>query len=144
MYNNTSPVDVASTLALSPTITGSSLASVDPTQPTVGNGAALTLSNLGTSTAPGDEIGGQTMLQFLSSLAAQVGQQTANAQSGQSVSTQLVTLRRKRSRRRSRAFPSMRREAINVMELQQGYQAAGKMVGVVNSLAQTLMSMVTA
>jgi flagellar hook-associated protein 1 FlgK len=139
-YNNASPVDVASTLALSSTITASSLASVDPTQPTVGNGAALTLSNLGSSTNPADQIGGQTMLQFLSSVAAQVGQQASNAQTGQSASTQAVT--QAQAVQTQISGVSLDAEAINVMELQQGYQAAGKMVSVVDSLAQTLMSMV--
>lgn len=139
-YNNTSPVDTASTLALSSTITASSLASVDPTQPAVGNGAALTLSNLGTSTNPADQIGGQTMLQFLSNLAAQVGQQASNAQTGQTAATQAVT--QAQAVQTQISGVSLDAEAINVMELQQGYQAAGKMVSVVDSLAQTLMSMV--
>lgn len=57
-YNNTSPVDVASTLKLNPSITASGLAPVDPGPPAVSNGAALTLSNLGQSTNPADQIGG--------------------------------------------------------------------------------------
>lgn len=33
-------------------------------------------------------------------------------------------------------------EAVNVQELQEGYQAAGKMVSVVDNLTQTLLNMV--
>jgi flagellar hook-associated protein 1 FlgK len=139
-YNNASPVSVASTLKLNPAITASTLASVDPTNPTVGNGAALTLSNLGSSTNPADQIGGQTILQFLSNLAAQVGQQTANAQTGQSLHTQMLT--QAQALQTQISGVSLDAEAIHVMELQQGYQAAGKMVSVVNSLAQTLINMV--
>ena len=37
---------------------------------------------------------------------------------------------------------SLDAEAMNVMELQQGYEAAGKMVSVIDSLAQTLLNMI--
>jgi flagellar hook-associated protein 1 FlgK len=69
-----------------------------------------------------------------------VGQQASNAQTGQSASTQAVT--QAQAVQTQISGVSLDAEAINVMELQQGYQAAGKMVSVVDSLAQTLMSMV--
>jgi flagellar hook-associated protein 1 FlgK len=140
-YNATSPVDVASTLTLNPNITASGLAPADAGPPPVGNGAALALSHLGQSTDPANEIGGQTILQFLSSAATQVGQQASDAQTGQNQSTQLLT--------QAQAFQaqisgvSLDAEAINVMELQQGYQAAGKIVSVIDGLAQTLINMAT-
>ncbi len=39
---------------------------------------------------------------------------------------------------------SLDAEAINVMELQKGYQAAGQMVSVINSLVGTLLDMIPA
>ncbi len=139
-YNAASPVDVASTLTLDPNITASGLAPADAGPPPVSNGAALALSNLGQSTDPSVEIGGQTILQFLSSMATQVGQEASNAQTGQTQSGQLLA--------QAQAFQtqvsgvSLDAEAVNVMELQQGYQAAGKMVSVIDSLAQTLINMI--
>jgi flagellar hook-associated protein 1 FlgK len=136
-YDATSPVDVASTLTVNPNLTTSGLA---PADATTSNGAALALSNLGASTDPSVEIGGQTLLGFLSSMATQVGQQASNAQTGQTQSGQ--SLAQAQAFQTQMSGVSLDAEAVNVMELQQGYDAAGKMVSVIDSLAQTLLDMV--
>jgi len=139
-YSSTSPVDVAATLALNPAITAAGLAPSAVGPPVVANGAALELSNLGDSTAPADEIGGQTINQFAAGIATQVGQQAANAQTGQTLQTQLVS--QAQAVQTQISGVSLNAEAVQVVELQQGYDAAGKMVGVIDSLASTLMSMI--
>ncbi len=136
-YDVTSPTDVASTLTLAPGITSSTLA---PANSSSSNGAALTLANLGQSTAAGDEIGGQTILQFLSSMATLVGQQASDAQNGQNLAAQ--SLAQAQAVQTQISGVSLDAEAINVMELQKGYQAAGQMVSVINSLADTLLNMI--
>jgi flagellar hook-associated protein 1 FlgK len=136
-YDVTSPTDVASTLTLAPGITASTLA---PANASSSNGAALTLANLGQSTAPGDVIAGQTILQFLGSMATQVGQQASNAQAGQNVAAQ--SLAQAQAVQTQISGVSLDAEAINVMELQKGYQAAGQMVNVIDNLAQTLLNMI--
>jgi flagellar hook-associated protein 1 len=136
-YDAASPTDVASTLTLDPNITASTLAPADASS---SNGAALTLANLGQSTAAGDEISGQTILQFLSSMATQVGQQAADAQTGQNVAAQ--SLAQAQAVQTQISGVSLDAEAINVMELQKGYQAAGQMVTVINSLADALLNMI--
>jgi flagellar hook-associated protein 1 FlgK len=141
-YDATSPTDVAATLTLDPNITASTLAPADPGPPSVSNGAALTLSNLGQSTAPGDEIAGQTILQFLGSIATQVGQQASDAQTGQNLAAQ--SLAQAQAIQTQVSGVSLDAEAINVLELQKGYQAAGQMVSVINSLAATLLNMIPA
>jgi flagellar hook-associated protein 1 len=139
-YDATSPTDVASTLTVDPNITPSTLAPADAGPPAVSNGAALALSNLGNSTAPSAEINGQTILQFLNATATQVGQQASNAQTGENSATQLLT--------QAQAFQtqisgvSLDAQAVNVQELQEGYQAAGKMVSVIDDLTQTLLDMI--
>jgi flagellar hook-associated protein 1 FlgK len=139
-YDATSPTDVASTLTVDPNITPSTLAPATVGPPPTSNGAALTLANLGQSTAPGDEINGQTMLQFLGSMAAQVGQQASDAQTGQNLAAQ--SLAQAQAVQTQISGVSLDSEAINVMELQKGYQAAGQMVSVINSLAETLLNMI--
>jgi flagellar hook-associated protein 1 FlgK len=136
-YNPASPVDVAATLALNPAITPGGLAPADASG---GNGAALELSNLGNSTAPADEIGGQTILQYAASTATQVGQHASDAQTGQTLHTQLVA--QAQAVQNQFSGVSLDAEAALVLQLQQGYDAAGKMVSVVDSLATTLISMV--
>ena len=139
-YSSASPVDVAATLARNPAITPAGLAPSAVGPPVVANGAALELSNLGNSTAPADEIGGQTINQFAAGIATQVGQQAANAQTGQALQTQLVS--QAQAVQTQISGISLNAEAVQVVELQQGYDAAVNLVGVIDSLASTLMSMI--
>lgn len=139
-YSAASPVDVAATLAVNPAITPAALAPSDPGPPPVGNGAALELSNLGSSTDPADEIDGQTITQYASSIATQVGQQTSNAQNNQALQTQLVA--QAQAVQTQISGVSLNAEAVQVIELQQGYDAAGKMVSVIDSLSTTLINMI--
>ena len=138
-YDATDPSDVAQTLALDPTTTASNLAPVAPGPPAVSNGAALQLSNLGNSTAPADQIGGQTILQFLSGMATQAGQNAANATAGSDLHTQLLT--QSQALQTQVSGVSLDAEAAQVLQLQQEYQAAGKMVTVIDTLANTLITM---
>ncbi len=140
-YNASSPVIVAASLTLDPNITLAKLAPAQTGPPAVGNGAALTLSNLGNSTAPADQIAGQTILQFLSTIAAHVGQQASDAHSGQDLHTQLLS--QARTIQDQFSGVSLDAEAVQVLELQKGYQAAAKMVSVIDSLTTTLINMVT-
>ena len=136
-YSSASPVDIAATLAVNPAITTAGLA---PANGSGGNGAALELSNLGDSTAPADEINGQTVVQYAAAMAAQVGQQISNAQSGATLHTQLLS--QAQALQTQISGVSLNAEAALVMQLQQGYDAAGKMVSVIGSLATTLINMI--
>ena len=140
-YNNATPVDIARTLTLDPNITPAGLAAIDPGPPSVDNGTALQLSNLGNSTNAADQISGQTILQFLNAMAAQAGQQASDAQSGNDLHTQLLA--QARSLQTQVSGVSLDAEAIKVMELQKGYEAAGKMVSVIDGLTNTLINMIT-
>jgi flagellar hook-associated protein 1 FlgK len=138
-YNSSTPVDIAATLNLDPNITAAGLAPTDPGPPPVANGAALTLAGLGDSTALGDTINGQSINQFVGTLAAQTGQQAADAQNGQSLHAQLLA--QAQALQTQISGVSLDAEAVQVLELQKGYDAAGKMISVVNSLATTLLNM---
>jgi flagellar hook-associated protein 1 FlgK len=139
-YNAGSPAGIAQTLALDPNITAGTLAPVNPGPPVVSNGAALQLAGLGNSTNPADQIAGQTMLQFLSSMATQAGQSASDAQTGSNLHAQLLA--QSRSLQTQVSGISLDAEAAQVLQLQQGYQAASKMVSVINSLSDALLNMV--
>jgi len=139
-YNAASPAGIAQTLALDPNITAGTLAPVNPGPPVVSNGAALQLAGLGRSTNPADQISGQTILQFLSSMATQAGQSASDAQTGNNLHTQLLA--QSRSLQTQVSGVSLDAEAAQVLQLQQGYQAASKMVSVINTLSDALLNMV--
>jgi flagellar hook-associated protein 1 FlgK len=138
-YNTAGAADVAHTLAISSTITASTLAPADPGPPVVSNGAALQLSNLGSSTAAADQISGQTILQFLGNMATSAGQSASDATTGNDLHTQLLA--QARSLQTQISGISLDAEAVQVLQLQKAYQAASKMVTVINSLADTLLNM---
>jgi flagellar hook-associated protein 1 FlgK len=138
-YGTAGAANVAQTLKLDANITPAALAPASPGPPAVSNGAALQLANLGGSTNPADAIGGQTILQFLSGMATQAGQSASDAQTGNDLHTQLLA--QSRSLQTQISGVSLDAEAVQVLQLQQGYQAASKMVSVINSLADSLLNM---
>jgi flagellar hook-associated protein 1 len=139
-YDTSSDANVARSLALDPNATAANLAPVDPGPPAVSNGIALTLAGLGDSHAAADLINGQTILQFYSSAASLVGQQSADATQGQSLAT--TSLAQAQAFRSQVSGVSLDEEAVRVMELQRGYQAASQLISVVDQLTQTLIDMV--
>jgi flagellar hook-associated protein 1 FlgK len=140
-YDASSDADTAGSLAIDPNITAGTLAALDPGPPQVSNGIALTLSNLGNSTAPTDTINGKSILDFLNAQTQIIGQQVSDASSGETVAQQSVT--QAQALRTQVSGVSLDAEAINVMELQRGYQAISKMISVLDGLTDTLINMVT-
>lgn len=138
-YDTTSAANVARTLAVDPGAAASGLAAIAPGPPVVGNGAALQLANLGNSTAAGDTISGQSILTYYGSMAAQVGQQKANATNGQNLQTTLVS--QAQAFRTTVSGVSLDQEATTIIQLQRSYQAVSHMVNVIDSLTQALLAM---
>ena len=66
--------------------------------------------------------------------------QASDAQTGQTLHTQLLS--QAQAVQTQISGVSLDAEAALVMQLQQGYDAAGKMVSVIGSLANTLINMV--
>jgi flagellar hook-associated protein 1 FlgK len=139
-YDASSGANTARSLAINPNITSNTLAALQLGPPQVANGIALALSGLGDSTAAADTIGGKSILDFLNGQTQVLGQQVANAISGQTVAQRSLT--QAQAMRTQVSGVSLNEEAINVMELQRGYQAISKMISVIDGLTDTLINMV--
>jgi flagellar hook-associated protein 1 FlgK len=139
-YDASSAANTARSLTINPNITATTLAALDPGPPQVANGIALSVSNLGNSTAVTDTIGGKSILDFLNGQTQIIGQQVASATSGQTVAQQALT--QAQAMRTQVSGVSLNEEAVNVMELQRGYQAISKMITVLDGLTDTLINMV--
>jgi flagellar hook-associated protein 1 FlgK len=137
-YNAAAPAGIAGTLAVSSTITGSQLAAADVGPPPVANGAALTLASLD-STSPGP-VDGQGFTQYFSSLTSAVGNAANNANNAATSQSQLVA--QAKSLQQQVSGVSLDEEAIRLVQLQSSYQAASKVVTVIDQLTQSLMTMV--
>jgi len=139
-YDTTSGANTARSLAINPNITTNTLAAQDPGPPQVANGIALTLSNLGNSTASTDTIDGKSILDFLNAQTQTIGQQASDASSGQTVAQQAVT--QAQALRTQKSGVSLDGEAVEIMDLQRSYQAMSKMITVIDGLTDTLINMV--
>ena len=129
--------NVAATIAVNPAITPSQLAAVDPATG-VSNGTALALSNLDSNQST--FINGLSFSQFFASLATRVGSQISSATTSAQVQQQAVS--QAQSVRQQISGVSLDEEATRLIQLQSAYQAASKVVTVIDELTQTLINMV--
>jgi flagellar hook-associated protein 1 FlgK len=122
---------------MSSTITPGQLAAIDPGPPEVDNGIPLALANLATPQTAADEINGMSYTQFYGNMAAQLGTAISTAQSNQTTSqdalTQAQTLRQQSS------GVDLNQEAIKVLQFQQSYDAATKMVTILDQVTQDFL-----
>lgn len=139
-YDSSNITNVANSLALNPNATVTTLAPVNPGPPPMANGIAQSLADLGTSTNPADQINGSTILDYYAQTAAQVGQTVSSANNAQSTATS--QLAQAQGLRTSVSGVSLDEEAVKLMQYQRGYQAASKLISVMDSLVQTLLDMV--
>ncbi len=134
----TSPVNAASSIAVAAGFQPSDLVAADPGPPPVSNGLALKLANLANDTTNG--VQGQTLSGFFSSIAGSVGSMLNQAKTDSTVNQQ--TLSQAQNLRQQLSGVSLDTEAVNMMQLQRSYQAASKVITVVDELTQNLMDMV--
>ena len=139
-YNPASPSGIASSLAVSSTITGSALAAASPGPPFTANGTALTLAGLDTST-PGP-INGEGFTQYFGSLVSTVGNAVNNANAGATAQAGLVA--QAKSLQQQVSGVSLDEEAVRLVQLQGAYQAASKVVTVIDQSLQSLLALIPA
>jgi flagellar hook-associated protein 1 FlgK len=137
-YTAGDPAGVASSINVNPAATPGQLAATDPGPPVVSNGIALKLANLDSPTNP--QIGGLSFTQYFSSLVSQVGNAVSNATSGATAQAQVVA--QAKSLQQQLSGVNINEEAIRLVQLQSSYQAASKVVTVIDQLTQTLMNIV--
>jgi len=133
LFSYNLPGDAASTLALT-TITPEQLAAASTTAPG-GNGNALDLANLGRTLTTN----GQSFAGFYGKLVASVGRELATAGENQDTQRQLVA--QARVLRADLQGVSLDEEAARLVELQRAYQAAARMVTVLDELTAATINM---
>ena len=100
-----------------------------------GNGNALNLANLANAQA----MNGYTFAQYYGNLGGRLGSDLAASKDGQSSKSAL--LNQAQALREKVSGVSLDEEAQNLMEYQRSYQAVSKMLGILNSITNTLMNM---
>lgn len=137
-YNAASPAGIAASLSVNPALTPGGLAATNPGPPVESNGIALQLAGL--DNAPGGQIGGMGFTQYFGTLVSQVGNAVSNASTSATAQTQLVAQAKNLQQQLSGV--NLDDEAIRLVQLQSSYQAASKVVTVIDELTQSLMTMV--
>jgi len=131
-YNATTGAAV--TLAVNPLTTDQIAAALPGSAG--GNGNALALANL----ANAKTVQGYSFEQFYGTIGGQVGSDVSGARNN--ATTQQSLLNQAQTLRQQVSGVSLDGEAENLIEFQRAYQAASKMIGVLNSVTDTLMNMV--
>jgi len=135
-YDNSDPTVAAASLAVNAKITPDMLAPVDSSGNA--NGNALQLASLANSTAFGG-INGQTYSNFFAGMTSYIGNEnataTGNQQAQQQVADQAKALRDQIS------GVSLDQQAIVMTQFQNSYNAAAKLVTVLDTLTQTTIDM---
>ncbi len=116
-------------------ITGEELAAAEPSAPG-GNANALNLAAMATAQQPN----GKTFSEQFAELASRVGRDLDTATSNADTHSQLLT--QASDLRRQLSGVSLDEEASHLIEFQRSYQAAAKLVGILNDLTDTLINMI--
>lgn len=127
------PEDAARTFAVTG-LTGTQIAAADVSAPG-GNGNALNLAALGRT----PQVDGETFASFFGRIAGSAGRDLAAAQDGESSHSQLIA--QARVIREQQQGVSLDEEATHLVELQRSYQAAARMVTVLDELTRTTIEM---
>lgn len=141
LFTYTNGTTAAATLTVNPAITGAQLAAIDPGPPEVDNGTALALANLATPTGAAGtagEIDNLSYSEFYGNMAGQLGAAISTAQSNQTTSQNQVT--QATNMRQQASGVDLNQEAISVLQFQQSYDAASKMVAVVSAITESLLN----
>lgn len=104
------------------------------------NGVTLSLASLSNPTTSADEIGGQSFTQYFGSIAAGVGSQLSNATANQTTQQDLLT--QAQSLRQESSGIDLNEEATKVLEFQRSYQAASKLMSVIDQMVQTVINLI--
>jgi flagellar hook-associated protein 1 FlgK len=101
----------------------------------------LQLANLATPQNPADEVNGLSYVQYFGSIAGGFGRAVGAAQTNQSVQGDMVT--QARNLRQQTSGVSLDAEAINILQFQRSYQAASKLVTVLDQLLEQTVNMIS-
>lgn len=136
LFSYNQPSDAAFSLAVS-SITPDQIAAAAAGAPG-GNGNAIAISQLAGAAAAN----GFTFTQAFGNLSAQVGRDVAGAQADRTQAQDLVA--QAQQQRQQQSGVSLDEEAAKLLQFQQAYEAVGKLVGVLDSLTQTVINIIPA
>jgi flagellar hook-associated protein 1 FlgK len=137
-YDATNPTRVATSLAVNPNISAAQIATIDPGPPVASNGIANKLSQIAQGTNPLDQIAGLGFTGFFGQIAAGVGSQLSVATDNQGLQQQTVAQAKNLQAQLSGV--SLDNEAVKLLQYQNSYEAAAKLINVLDQVAQSAIA----
>jgi flagellar hook-associated protein 1 FlgK len=116
------------------------LTSTTPTYQNAANSIALNLAALANPSSAADQINGQSFTAYFGSISASVGSNLSDATNGQSVQNSMVT--QAQTLRQQISGVDLNEEATRVLQLQSAYEAASKMITVLDQMAQSVLAII--
>ncbi len=139
-YDTANSANVAATLAVDPSVTADQLGLATTGASATSNGIANQLAGLADSNSPALQINGLAPQDYYSSIAQSVGQQLSDATS-QSTSDQ-TSLTSAQANQTAVEGVSLDQEAINITADQRSWEAAAKVVTVIDTLTLDAVNLV--
>ena len=136
-YSGTSDTAAAQSLSVSSTITPEQLAAIEPGPPLSSNGIAVKLAKL--SSTPSAQTDGLSLTEFFGALAEGIGRDLGAARDSQQTQENLLV--QARGMRDQISAVNLDEEAIHLLEFQRSYEAAAKMITVLDELTRTTLSL---
>lgn len=134
-----SPIAIAHTLSVNPSLGPAMLDAVEPGPPPVENGKPLQLAALANPAAGNDKLDGLSFTEFYGQLASAIGGKVNdskfNQQSQQQLSAQVKSFRDQIS------GVSLDEEAVHLIEFQRAYQASARMVSAIDEMMQIAVNL---
>jgi flagellar hook-associated protein 1 FlgK len=138
-YDAAHPTAIASSIAISSSITPDQLAAIDPGPPYVSNGVTLKLADLGSQAGGTGGVDGVGLVDFYSGMAAKVGREVNAASEGSDLQKQLAA--QARTMRDQISGVSLDEEAVMLIQFQRAYQAAARMISILDQLTETAVNL---
>ena len=137
-YSSVDATQAAGSLAVSATILPGQLAPADAVGSS--NGNALTLVSLASPGSAPTQINGQSFLSFFAGIASSAGQENSSANANQTLQQQIAT--QAQAQRDQISKVSLNDQAALLLQFQRGYQAISELLSVVNSLVNSILSII--
>jgi flagellar hook-associated protein 1 len=137
-YNAVPPSGIAGSLQVVAGFQPSQLAATQPGPPEVSNGIALQLAGLDTN--PAGQINGLSFSQYFASMASSVGNAVNDANTN--ATAQAATVSQAKNLQQQVSGVSLDEEAVRLVQIQGAYDAASKVVTVIDEITASLMDMV--
>jgi flagellar hook-associated protein 1 FlgK len=134
-YDAANPTTIAASSAVSSAITADQLAALDPGPPYSSNGIAIRLAELGSE----GKIEGVGLVAFYGEIAARIGREVNAANEDSDLQAQLVA--QAKTIRQEASGVSLDEEAVMLIQFQRAYQAAARMISILDELTETAVNL---